>query len=553
MKLKKYRRFTPKNILVVGLLLVVTFFSFKQANDYFEISKNMEIFNSIYKEVNMIYVDEAKPGELMTTGINAMLKSLDPYTVYYPESRIEDARVQNSGQAGNVGIVTKTEKEQYYVGEVFEGLPADKSGIKAGDKLISIDDNEVEGLREDEIDALLKGPVGSVIKVLVDRKGTGEMTFEVEREDVEAASVPFYGMIDDKIGYVKLARFSRSAGMEVRKAIKDLKDRQGMERLIFDLRDNGGGLLREAVNIVNLFVPKGTLIVKTKGKIESWNKTHVGLADPLVPDMPVIVLVNGSSASASEVVSGGLQDLDRAVVIGSQSFGKGLVQQTKDVAFNSKMKLTVAKYYCPSGRCIQKLDYSNKIDGKAKAVKAENISPFKTANGRTVYDGQGIAPDVDISQEESSNLIKGLNSNNLIFHFATNYVLKRDSIDDAENFRLTDADYLDFVKFVEVAQVMYNTETETKMEELLASASDENYSSDIKADMINLFEKIKPNANQDLMNYKDLVKGMLEAEIVSRYFYENGKIRNELKIDPYILRSKNVFANEYNKILQGPN
>ncbi|MFT4683263.1 MAG: carboxyl-terminal processing protease, partial [Yoonia sp.] len=343
-------------------------FSFVATEDYFEISKNLEIFTSLYKELNIYYVDETQPGTLMKTGIDAMLKSLDPYTVYYPESKIEDYQFMTTGQYGGIGAMINKVDDQITIAEPYEGFAAHSAGLIAGDVIKNIDGETIEGKEVSDISSLLKGQAGTKVELTVDRPGKGEMIIEVIRQDVQIPDVPYYGMLDDKTGYIHLRSFTKTASSEVRKSLTDLRDNQGMEQLVFDLRGNGGGLLREAINIVNIFVQKGTEIVSTKGKLDEWNKTHVALNDPIALEMPLVVLVDGGSASASEIVSGALQDLDRAVVIGSTTYGKGLVQQTKDINYNTKLKLTVAKYYIPSGRCIQKLDYSSRENGTVDEV-----------------------------------------------------------------------------------------------------------------------------------------------------------------------------------------
>lgn len=538
--------------IITTLLFSFMFLSFEEKDDYFEISKNLEIFNSVYQELNLYYVDETKPGELMTNGIKSMLKSLDPYTIYYPESRIEEARYSRTGKYGGIGIETLIEDGAYYVSEIFEGFPGEKAGMIPGDKIISIDGNETDGLNNDEMGTLIKGQAGSTIEVLVERMNETEpVTLTVERTEIEIPPVPYYGMINDEVGYVKLTSFTKTAAMDVRRAMKDLTSKDNMSKMILDLRGNGGGLLREAVNIVNLFVPKNTIIVKSKGKEESWNKTYEGLAEPLAPEMPLIVLVNEGSASASEVVSGALQDLDRAVVIGVQSFGKGLVQQTKDIAYNSKLKLTVAKYYTPTGRCIQKLDYSNKVGGKALEIDKARINQFTTPNGRIVTDGEGITPDVDIFEEEAGYLLDGLNSNNTLFHFATDYYYRNDSLRNGFEFRLNDKDYNDFISFAKNRGLDYSSDTEIQFEKLKLAVSSERLDAALKSELQALEDKIKPNLDSDLNQHKSLIKARLEGEIVSRYYFKNGQVKNELDVDPNILKSLEVFEGEYDAILAG--
>ncbi len=539
----------------IGILAVVFLVvsSFSYVDNYFEIAKNIEIFTSLYKELNTFYVDETKPGELMKTGITSMLKSLDPYTIYYPESRIEDYRFLTTGKYGGIGITSHFNKEnEFVITTVYEGFPADKAGLKPGDIVRQIAGKTFEDKTPDEIGQLIKGQAGTTLQLTVYRAGESR-TFEVEvqREDVEIPSVPFYGMIDDKMGYVKLDKFTKTASKDVRNAIKDLKNSQGMKELVLDLRYNGGGLLREAINIVNFFVPKETLVVKTKGKIESWNKTYKTLSEPLVPDMPVTILINGRSASASEIVSGSLQDLDRAVVVGVQSFGKGLVQQTKSIAYNSKLKLTVAKYYTPSGRCIQKLDYSHKKDGVAKAISEKNISAFKTANGRLVYDGKGITPDVVVETGEESKIYNGLVKEHVIFDFATQYFYQHDSIDSPEKFTLTESEYDQFVNFAKTSAFEYKTKTEELLTQLIETSVEENYFDEAESTLTKLQKELSPDIARDLKKYESHIKKRVESEIVSRYYYQNGRVRNELAKDNYLSKVREIFDTDYNEILQG--
>ena len=550
MNKKASRRFRRFGIFL--LIVPIGLWSFVKDDNYFEISKNLEIFTSIYKELNIFYVDDTKPGELMTTGINSMLKSLDPYTIYFPESRIEEARFAQTGKYGGIGIRTVSEGDDYYVSEIFEEMPGAEAGLLPGDKIISIDGESVSGLTEEELGLLIKGQSGTSIKVEVDRMTeSSNLTFEVFRTEVEIPPVPYSGMLDDDTGYIKLSTFSRTASMEVKRAFAALKKDNEMSRLVLDLRGNGGGLLREAINIVNLFVPKNTLVVKTKGKLDEWNKTYNTLTDPVAENMPLIVLVDGRSASASEIVSGALQDMDRAVVLGTQSFGKGLVQQTKDIAFNARLKLTVAKYYTPSGRCIQKIDYSNRVNGEALAIDKENIKAFETTNGRPVYDGEGVRPDVDIFEEESSELMSGLTKRNTLFHYATKFYFEHDSISDPKEFRLSDSQYEEFVQFAIDQNLDYTTESEIEFDRFISVLKEEG-DYDLLSEELDLVKgKLGPKTGEDLNRFKELIKGELEAEIAGRYYYAYGEVTNRLLIDPFIKESKTVFNGGYDKILAG--
>ncbi len=544
----RWKKMLAATCLVVGLASAVI------KEDYFEISKNMEIFTSIYKELNIYYVDETKPGALMKTGIDAMLKSLDPYTVYYPESKIEDAMFMQTGQYGGIGSLVNTIDGKITITEPHEGYAAAKAGLQAGDVVLKVNGKSVEGKKHEDISDMLMGQPGSAVELTIMRFGeTQPRTIKIIREEIKIPDVPFYSMLNDnKTGYIKLNGFTQTASAEVRTAFLDLK-KKDMQQLILDLRGNGGGLLREAISIVNFFVPKGTEIVRTKGKIPEWNKTYTGLNEPLDVHIPIVVLIDPFSASASEIVSGSLQDLDRAVVLGEESFGKGLVQQTKDIAYNSKMKLTVAKYYTPSGRCIQRLDYSHRDEetGQVTAIADSLIKAFKTKGGRPVYDGHGITPDVEIKPEEASQVLTAMVQHWVIFNWATNYHSKHPSVDSADVFRLTDAEYSDFVNYAKNQKFEYETGTEQLYAELKKVAQEEKYYQGAENEFDQLFARIEPRKEADLIKFKPQIKEYLENEIVGRYYLQRGRAQNALPVDPCILKSKEVFATNYSDILRG--
>ena len=534
-------------LLVSAGLLSATF-----SDEFFEISKNMEIFTSVYKELNIYYVDGTKPGALMKTGIDAMLKSLDPYTVYYPESRIEEAMFMQTGQYGGIGTLVNTIEGKITITEPYEGYAAVKSGLIAGDVVLKINGKSVEGKRHDEVTDQLTGQPGSEVEITIQRPGESQpRAIKIKREEIKIKDVPYFAMLaDSSTGYIQLSGFTQSAGSEVKAAFLALKKRN-MNKLILDLRGNGGGLLREAITIVNLFVPKGTEIVKTKGKIEEWNKTYTAMNEPIDMQIPIAVLVDGGSASASEIVSGSLQDLDRAVVIGSESYGKGLVQQTKDLAYNTKIKLTVAKYYTPSGRCIQRLDYSHRDESTGEvAVKADSlIRSFKTTGGRPVTDGRGISPDVEAKDDEASHIVRALLENWVIFHWATEYHRTHATIDSADAFRLTDAEYGQFIEFANGKDFHYDTDTEKVFEKLKRTAKEEKYLEGSEKQFEELFAKIEPKKESDLMKFKPQIKEFLENEIVGRYYYQTGRSKNALREDPCIVKTLEVFASNYNQLL----
>lgn len=540
-----------RSLLYIIAFVGFTFTGAGIADNYFEVSKNLEIFTGLYRELNIYYVDETQPGELMKTGIDAMLKSLDPYTVYYPESKIEDYRFMTTGQYGGIGALIQTIDNQIVISDPYEGYPAQKAGLLAGDIIEMVDQKSVAGKSQDEISDILKGQAGTSLEVTIKRPTTDE-TFNVtlEREEVKIPDVPYYGMLDDKTGYIQLRSFTKTASMEVRNAFIDLKQTQGMEKLIFDLRGNGGGLLREAVNIVNFFVPKDTEIVSTRGKMEEWNKTYSGLNEPLDLEIPLVVLVDGGSASASEIVSGALQDLDRAVIVGDKTFGKGLVQQTKDISYNTKLKLTVAKYYIPSGRCIQKLDYSNKTnEGNVEEVPDSLIKPFFTQNGRPVFDGRGINPDIAVERDDASNILSGLVRNHVVFDYATQYRSEKDSISEPEEFKLSDTEYDSFINYALKKDFSYDTGTEQLFKKLEEVAKDERYFEGAEEDFNALYEQIKPKKSEDLKKFKPEIIEFLEDEIVGRYYYQTGRIKYSLSRDKYIEQAMGTLDSNYSEIL----
>jgi len=548
MKMKAKRIFVGTAILAVGFLGIR---AVAPGDNFFEVSKNLEIFATLYKELNIYYVDETQPGDLMKTGIDAMLESLDPYTNYITESNIEDYRFMTTGQYGGIGSLIRSIDGSVYISEPYENSPAQKSGLRAGDKILMIDGVTIEDKDQEEISSLLKGQSGTGLTVTYERF---DMINEVEitREEIKIPDVPYYGMLDDKVGYISLNSFTQTASKEVRAAFVELKNEHGMEKLIFDLRGNGGGLLREAINIVNFFVPKGQEVVRTKGKISEWDRTHVALNEPLDLEIPLVILVDQGSASASEIVSGSIQDLDRGVVVGNTTFGKGLVQQTKDLQYNSKLKLTVAKYYIPSGRCIQKLDYSHKTeDGKVEEVPDSLLKRFETKSGRVVMDGRGIEPDVKVENGEIPHVVLSLLTENLFFKYANDYARDRETIADAASFDLSEEDYNEFVKYLEGKNYSYTTDTEKEFERLVTVAKDEKYYSITEEAFKQMEAAISSKKNNDLEIFREDIEPILENEIVSRYYYQKGRIQNSLAEDAAIDSAMVILANteKYAQIL----
>lgn len=552
--MKKIKQFRKIGLITVAALLIggAGYMSDKITDNYFEISKNLEIFTTLYRELNIYYVDETNPGELMKTGIDAMLESLDPYTNYIAEADIEDYRFMTTGQYGGIGSLIRTVDGDVYISEPYEGFPAYKSGLIAGDKILEVDGIRIKDKDQEEVSTLLKGQSGTEVEIKLERLGKEKpIEVKVVREEIKIPDVPYYGMLDDNIGYIKLNSFTQTASRNVKDAFKDLKDNQGMSNLVFDLRGNGGGLLREAVNIVNMFVPKGSEVVSTKGKIDDWDKVHKALNEPVDTLMPLVILVDESSASASEIVSGTLQDYDRAVVIGRNTFGKGLVQQTRDLFYNSKLKLTVAKYYIPSGRCIQRIDYAHKdIDGGVEEIPDSLLHVFHTENGREVIDGRGIEPDILVEDERLHKILLTLLEKQLFFKYANEFRLTHDSIAPAAEYTMSDEEYDAFAEYVLSYDVSYTTNTEKAYEKLLATAKEEEYFTSASDEFEALRAKIKPYGKNDLFKFRKDIQLVLENEIVSRYYFQRGRVEATLAKDKSIESAKDVFSNgSYNNIL----
>lgn len=544
-----------KKIIIAAAISVSTFLSFGFADNYFELSKNLDIFSTLLKELNTYYVDDTKPGELMKTGIDAMLQSLDPYTNYIPESAIEDYRFMTTGQYGGIGALIHKDSNQIIVSEPYEGFPAFKAGLKAGDVILQVDENKVDGKNSSEISQLLRGQSGSALKVTIQRPNTPEpMVKELVRENIKINDVPYYKMLDDQIGYIKLSSFTATASSEFIAAFNDLKEK-GMKELVFDLRGNGGGLLIEAVDIVNIFIPRGKKVVETRGKLKKWDAVYNTRKEPIDVNIPVAILVDGGSASASEIVSGTLQDYDRAVIIGRQTFGKGLVQQTRPLSYNAQLKVTVAKYYIPSGRCIQRIDYSNKNDlGKAQSVPDSLIGSFKTVvNKRPVKDGKGIKPDIFTEEESLSMLTATLMRNFHVFNYATEYYLNHSTIAPAKDFKLTDEEYSKFISYLNDKKYSYSTQSEDALKELKKIAKEEKYFEHTENEYTALLEKLTPSKDEDLIRFKSEIKLLLENEIISRYYYQDGRIEQSLNSDKDVLEAVEVLKNKkkYNEILAG--
>lgn len=543
-----------KSAALIGAVAVGGAVTIAAGDNYFEIGKNLEIFNELYKELNIYYVDETKPGELMTTGIDAMLESLDPYTQYIAESDLEDYRIMTTGQYGGIGAMIRKKGDGVMVSEPYENCPAMKDGIEAGDVILEVDGRKTQGLETDEVSKLLKGQAGTPVKVITSRNGAAPVTHMLTREEIKIPDVPYKGFIDEpnKVGYIKLNSFTQTAGQEVRTALKELKD-QGAQKMVLDLRGNGGGLLREAVNIVNLFVPKGETVVETKGKIAEWDKTYKTLSEPLDATMPLVILVDTGSASASEIVTGALQDLDRAVIVGQRTYGKGLVQQTRDLYYNSKLKVTVAKYYIPSGRCIQKIDYAHHDSTGKAMIKADStILAFKTRGGRPVYDGRGIAPDVRVVEPELPKVVGGLYTADLFFDFANQYKWTHPTIAQPADFVVTDEIYQQFLAFVKDKKFDYRTESLDDLAKLEADAKKERYYEHAKTAIDALRAELSPDRSEELERFRSDIKEVLKSELVGRYYHQTGRAKAMLVTDPVVQRALAVLnGGEYAGVLNG--
>lgn len=536
--------------LFVGLLLWgIT--PLRAQND-FEIAKNVDIFVSILKELNEKYADEISPGDLAKTAIDAMLAGLDPYTIYYPESQIEDFRMMTTGQYGGVGALIQQHGKDVVIAEPYEGTPSQKAGLRAGDIIKKVNGQSLEGKTSTDVSTAMKGQPGSTLILEIYRPTTKKtMTFNIIREEIKLPNIPYSGLLDDKTGYIKLDQFTDKAGAEVKEAFLKLKE-AGMQYLILDLRNNGGGLLGEAVNILNIFVDKDIPVVQTKGKIPEQQKVYKTRMPVTDKDIPVAVLVNEFSASASEIVSGALQDLDRAVIIGKKTFGKGLVQNILPLDYNTSLKITVAKYYIPSGRCVQNIEYFNRDTTKGAYKIPDSLAiAFKTKNGRVVYDKGGVEPDIITRDSVAGDILLSLVTHNLIFDFANNYYAKHETIAAADKFVVSDQLYDEFVDFLKDKDYSYKTTTETELEDLKQAAMENKLYSALEPIITQLQNRLTDEKSQDLYRYKQEICDYLASEIVVRYYYQKGRIQNMLSEDPDVRVAKEVLLDttRYRSIL----
>ena len=551
--MKKIR--SGKIIIVVSLLLIIGistgFLAIQETRD-FRIAKNLDIFFSLFRELNTFYVDQIDPDKVIKAGIDNMLKTLDPYTVYFPESEADDFAILTTGKYGGIGSLVRNSGDYVVISEVYKGFPADKAGIKPGDLLKKVDGFSLKGLPTDKVSEKLKGNPGTDINLTIDRNGK-ETDYPLKREKIIMAPVPYFGMLDSKTGYIRFTNFTQNCIDDVKSALISLKN-SNAQQIILDLRGNPGGLLTEAVEIVNLFIAEGTEVVSTKGKVKQFDEDFKTTKQPVDEKIPLAIIINRGSASASEIVAGAIQDLDRGVIVGQRSYGKGLVQITRPLSYNTQLKVTTAKYYIPSGRCIQARDFSHpNDDGSVGIIPDSLISEFKTKNGRSVKDGGGITPDIETLPDPLSQISSELFMRNFIFDFATKYYWSHPDIESPEQFAFTDKDYDDFKEFLLDRKFSYKTSTEESLNELITNAKKEKYY-DIHKDLFNDLEKdIAHNLEQDLKMFRPEITDLIEDEIISRYFYESGAIEWTIRKDDQILKARDVLNNkeEYSSILKG--
>ncbi|MCX6260520.1 MAG: S41 family peptidase [Bacteroidia bacterium] len=551
--MKKIRsaRFTIVAVIMIVAGVSIAFLSTQETRD-FRIAKNLDIFLALFRELNTFYVDELNPDKLVKTGIDNMLKTLDPYTVYYPESEGDEVTFMTTGKYGGIGSLVRGGGEYVVISLVYKGFPADVAGIKAGDILKKVDGVSLKGVDTDVVSEKLKGNPGTIINLTIERNGK-EMDFSVKREKIAVPSVPYSGMIDSNTGYIRFTNFTQNCTDDVRKALIELKNNNARQ-IILDLRSNPGGLLTEAVDIVNLFVGTGNEIVSTKGKVKQFDEAFKTTKSAVDEKIPLAVIINRGSASASEIVAGAIQDLDRGIIVGQRSYGKGLVQITRPLSYNTQLKVTTAKYYIPSGRCIQALDFSHpNEDGSVGIIPDSLISEFKTRNGRVVKNGGGITPDIEIAPESLSQIATELFFRNYIFDFASIYYWSHPGFKSIDEFSFTDKDYADFENYLTGRKFSYKTITEMSLNELIANAKKDKYYDLHKDIFTELQKELNLTLDNDLTTFKNEITELLEDEIIGRYFYEEGSIAWTVKTDEQVLKAVEILnkSQDYNSILQG--
>lgn len=547
-----------KNTIIFCLLLTIS--SFKpveaQHDNRFEVSKQLDILNALVKEVEMFYVDSVEVEKMVRRGIDAMLKGLDPYTEYYPEQEMDNMKMLVTGEYGGVGAYIRSRDEGVIITEPFEGMPAALAGLKAGDRILAIDTSDVSKASSERVSELLKGVPNSKVMLKIQRPGEKKpRKVEVMRKQIMLKQVVYYGVYGDHTGYIYLSGFKEKSAQEVKEAFEDLKNKHHITSLILDLRDNGGGLLPSAVQIVNYFVPKGREVLSTRGKIKQWDRTYRTTVEPIDTVIPMAVLINGSSASASEIVSGALQDMDRAVLVGNRSFGKGLVQSARDLPYDGKVKVTMSKYYIPSGRCVQQMDYTHRhTDGSVSAIPDSLTSIFYTSKGRPVRDGGGVRPDFEVEDKKMPTMLYYLVSDYALFDYVTEWVQAHPTIPSAEEFVYPDADYEVFKQHLKDAKFTYDRQSEKALKNLKEVADFEGYLAEDTAAFALLEERLKPDLDRDLERYKDDIKKMISNEIVKRYYYQRGELIENLKGDKVLQKALDVLADEtlYRQTLSSP-
>lgn len=545
-----------KKLSLVMLLMALATTGARSENTsdkHFGLSKNLDIFNALFRDLDAFYVDTINYQKTITSGINDMLAGLDPYTVYIPEDQTDFLKQMTTGEYAGIGaMIGQREGGKVFISEPFQGKPAQKAGLKAGDILLELDGISLKGKTTEEVSNLLKGQPQTIVKLKVQRPGVEKpITFNVTRERITINPVVYYGVLKNNIGYVMLSEFTENASDEMQQALLNLKDKH-VKAIIIDLRNNGGGIIDEAVKIVGFFVPKGTEVVSTRGKVKAWDKTYRTQSEPIIPDMPLAFLVDDNTASAAEILSGSLQDLDRAVIVGTRTFGKGLVQSIRPLPYNGHLKVTTAKYYIPSGRCIQAINYAERnADGSPMRVPDSLTHVFKTADGRLVRDGGGIRPDVYVKDSAQLNITYYLYNQNIIFDFATQYALKHATIAEPEQFSITDSDYEAFIEYVKAQHFHYTLQSETLLKKLMATAKIEGYSDLASTDFKSLQTLLTPNIDKDMDLFKKDIENLINAEIVKRYYYQKGVVRYSLQHDKTLDKAIDVIDNnaEYNKLL----
>ncbi|MDD2622233.1 MAG: S41 family peptidase [Bacteroidales bacterium] len=543
-----------RNILIVISFVLLTSLTIGFVRNDFEIAKNLDIYATLLRQLNENYVDDINVTNLVEESIHAMLNKLDPYTVFYPESQMEELKLMTAGHYGGIGATILQTEDYVVISEPYEGTPAYKTGLQAGDKIVKVNNQDVKNKSVSDVSALLRGHPGTSVKLDIIPYGRKSIVSKnVVREEIKFPNVAYASKVGDDIGYIYLTQFMENASLDVKNAFLSLKE-EGIKSLILDLRGNGGGLLHEAVNIVNLFVDKGELIVSTKGKLSDKNQFYYTQNEVLDANIPLVVLVDGFSASASEIVAGAIQDLDRGVVIGRRTFGKGLVQNVLPLSYNTNLKVTVSKYYIPSGRCIQKVDYSDRdSNGLSKSKIDSNAVAFKTKNGRTVYDYGGVEPDVVIKPETYSTILLAMLEKRIIFNYANEFKFNNNKIPPVENFVFTDQMYEDFLSYAVNQNIEYETYTERQIANLEQSVKDDKFSEAVNKEINQLKELVKKEKSKDLERYKKEIKELLYLEIVSRYYYQKGRLQASLQIDPEMIKAKDLLHNlhEYTALLKG--